>query len=231
MRGNDFDPVSTEDGDFSIEHLKDHKLVLDVEFGNAETRSITVHMRPTNHLFSREVEPEDSKQRSPLEEKGYWLKSYVHYEGNYQQIKDTPPVLKENRIFCQEKWLDSFYFPSFVILLQEQPVNTTVLANRGDDKTCLSGILEIEDKPDKAYLVFFTLTKVNSKEINMLIASAYCVSKQEHEKAKRLISCQREDKKPFIIIIRNILEGRLPLESKKQNNRAHKMKKKKKKSS
>lgn len=199
MRGNDFDPISTDAEDFDIAHLKDLKIVLDVTFGNSETRPITVHMRPTNHLFSRAVEVADLNQEALLESKGYWLKSYVHYEGNYQQIKDTPPKLKENRIFCKTKWLDSFYFPSFVELLQEQPVNTTVLANKGDDKTCLSGILEIEDKPDEVYLAFFTLTKVNSKEVNMLIASAYCVSKQDHEKAKRLISSDREDKKPFII--------------------------------
>lgn len=225
MRENDFDPILTVNGEFKIEHLKGHKLVLDVMFSNKDTRQITVHMRPTNHLFSRKVIDVDWAGRSDLEKKGYWLKSYVHHEGNYQQIKNNPRALKENRIFCEQKWSESFFFTDFVRLLEEKPSKITVLANEGDNKTCLSGLLELESRPDEAYLVFFTLTKVNSKEVNMLITSAFCVSKEEHRKAKRLISSSREDKKPFIIILINVLEGRLPLESKKQNNRSYKMKK------
>lgn len=145
----------------------------------------------------------------------------------YQKIKDDPPKIKEHRIFCNDKWTDSFLFPTFVLLIEEKPSHIIILANSGDSKTCLSGILELEDKDDEAYLVFFSLTKVNSKEVNMLIESAYCVNKNDHHKAKRLLEpSKKNDAKPFIIVLKNVMEGRKPLDSKKQNGRAYKRKKK-----
>lgn len=227
-RGNDFDPLINDSGEFKIDHLKDLSLDIDIEFDNGDTRTIKVHMRPTNHLFSRSVDDQDWCNRPSLEKSGYWLTSYIHHEGNYQQVKHNPPKVKEHRIFCHEKWSDSFFFPDFFQILSQQPAQTTVLANEGDSKTCLSGILEIENRPTDVYLVFFTINKINSKEVNMLIESAYCVSKEEHVKAKRLLSSKRDNKKPFIIVLKNILEGRLPLESKKKSGRSYKIKKKKK---
>lgn len=229
-RGNNFDPIFIEGKEFNIDHLKDLQLALSILFDNGDERTITVHMRPTNHLFSRAVAEEDWSKRSTLEGKGAWLKSYVHNDGNYQKIKNTPPALKEHRIFCEDKWSDSFFFPSFVQLLETKPAQTTVLANAGNVKTCLSGIIEVENRPDDVYLVFFTLHKLNSKEVNMLIESAYCVSKTEHDKAKKLLS-NKGDKKPFIVVLKNVLEGRLPMESKKKSKRTNKMRKNNKKSS
>ena len=227
-RGNNFDPILIEGKEFNINHLKDLQLALSILFDNGDERIITVHMRPTNHLFSRAVVEEDWSERTTLEGKGVWLKSYVYHDGDYQKIKNTPPALKENRIFCKEKWSDSFIFPRFVQLLKTKPAQTTVLANAGDSKTCLSGIVEIENRPDDVYLVFFTLHKLNSKEVNMLIESAYCVSKTEDDKAKKLLS-NKGNKKPFIVVLKNVLEGRLPMESKKKSKRTKKMRKNNKK--
>ncbi|EGR0546791.1 hypothetical protein Q5N41_16910 [Vibrio cholerae] len=225
--GNDFEPINTSDGVYDIGHLKDLSVSLDVTFNNGDTRTIVIHMRPTNHLFSRAVEQSDFYNRQTLEREGYWLKSYVHHEGNYQQIKGEPRTLKENRIFCKVKWADSFFFPSFVELLSQKPSNTTVLANAGDSKTCLSGILEIADRPYDVYLVFFTLTKVNSKEVNMLITSAYCVNQSQNIKAQKLLNPKEGDAKPFVVVLKNVMEGRKPLESLTQNKRRHKRRKNK----
>jgi hypothetical protein len=225
---NDFDPIQVESETYDISHLKDMKLVFDIEFSNGDTRPITVHMRPTNHLFTREVKDEDYANRATFEALGYWLRSYVHNEGNYQSVKGEPLKLKEYRIFCHEKWLDSFFFPRFVKHLGEQPAKTTVLANAGDVKTCLSGILQLEEKVDDVYLVFFTLNKINSKEINMLIESAYSVPKNTHLKAQLLLAPKKDDAKPFIVVLRNVQEGRLPLEGMKKNKRSYKLKKKSK---
>jgi hypothetical protein len=229
-RNNDFDPIFVDAVKHDIGHLKDLQLVFDVRFSNGDIRPITVHIRPTNHLFSREVKDEDYSIKAVLEANGYWLKSYVHNEGNYQSVKGSPATLKEHRIFCHEKWGDSFYFPQFVKLLGEKPAQTTVLANAGEEKTCLSGFWEISSRPDYVYLIFFTLTKINSKELNMLIESAYCVSKLTHGKARRLLESSPDDAKPFIIVLQNIQEGRKPLEGQKKSKRSHKMKKKKLKS-
>lgn len=110
--------------------------------------------------------------------------------------------------------------------MQNDPTQVTVLANPGDEKTCLSGILNLVDRPDDVYLVFFTLTKINSKEANMLIESAYCVSKTTHYKAQKLLN-KKDDTKPFIIALKNVMEGRKPMESIKQSGRTHKRRKKK----
>ncbi|MCG7556257.1 hypothetical protein [Pseudoalteromonas sp. Of11M-6] len=224
-KNNNFDPIKVDDNEYKIDHLKDLSLIIDMDCQNGDTRPITVHMRPTNHLFSREVTDDDKANRAKLEGSGHWLNSYIHHEGNYQQVK-TPPKIKESRIFCKEKWEYSFLFPKFVALIEETPSHVTVLANAGDDKTCLSGILEIEDRPEEVYLVFFVLTKINSKEASMLIESAYCVDPNVNSKAKKLINPARDDSKPFVIALRNVMEGRKPLESKKQNSRAHKRRKK-----
>lgn len=229
MNNNDFDPLENSLGKFEIAHLKDLSIKLNITFDNGDERTITVNMRPTNHLFSREVVEEDWSNKSSLIKKQLWLTSYVHHEANFQSVI-SPTRIKEHRIFCEDKWSDSFYFPEFVKLVEENPTQTTVLANEGDDKTCLSGIFEVENYPDKVYLVFFTLKKVNSKEVNMLIESGYCVSKEEHNKARRLISNDRDGKRPFLIVIKNIQEGRLPLEGKKVTKRKNNLKKKKAKS-
>lgn len=226
---NNFDPLVNSLGTFEITHLKDLSVRLSITFDNGDERLITVHIRPTNHLFSRKPEDEDWLNRADLTSKKLWLTSYVHHEANFQQTIE-PLKVKEHRVFCEEKWNESFYLPEFARLIEENPSQTTVLANEGDEKTCLSGIMEIDDRPDEVYLVFFSLKKVNSKEVNMLIESGYCVSKQEHGKAKRLISSDRSGKKPFLIVIRNIQEGRFPLESKTVKKRKNSQRKGKAKS-
>ncbi|ODQ00627.1 hypothetical protein BGK46_06145 [Salinivibrio sp. SS2] len=228
MKNNNFDPVIVNKEPYSIGHLKDIMLNIDIDFSNGDTRTIAVHMRPTNHLFSRKVEGTDYENRPALTATGHWLTSYVHHEGNFFNVKGNPPSIKEHRIFCRNKWQDSFLFPSFVELIRDRPSHVTVLANAGDDKTCLSGILEIEERPDEVYLVFFTLTKVNSKEANMLIESAYCVDRAKNLKAKKLISnTRKEESKPFVVALKNVMEGRKPMLSVKKSRRAYKRKKKK----
>nr|MCG6364572.1 hypothetical protein [Vibrio fluvialis] len=96
-----------------------------------------------------------------------------------------------------------------------------------DSKTCLSGILEIADRPYDVYLVFFTLTKVNSKEVNMLITSAYCVNQSQNIKAQKLLNPKEGDAKTFVVVLKNVMEGRKPLESLTQNKRRHKRRKNK----
>ena len=136
---------------------------------------------------------------------------------HFQQLMGTSPAIKEHRIFCEMKWADSFYFPQFVELIQTVPIHVTVLANPGDEKTCLSGILDLADKPDDVYLVFFTLTKTNSREVNMLIESVYCVNKATHHKAQKLLT-NGGDVKPFIVALKNVMEGRKPMEGLKQSS-------------
>lgn len=226
MKNNDFNDLVVDGVPYSIAHLKDHKISIDVLFDNGDTREITVHMRPTNHLFSRQLTAADEQSRGVLIANGHWLTSYVHHDGNYQQVKGQPPTVKEHRIFCLSKFQDSFYFTDFVSLLRTNPRNITVLANAGDDRTCLSGILNIAGMADTAYLVFFTLSKINSKEANMLIESAFCVDSTGNSKAQKLVNTKiGNDAKPFVMVLKNVMEGRKPMDGAKKGKKNRKNKK------
>ena len=90
-KSNDFDPIWVDHTEYKIDHLKDMVLVTDINFDNGDARSISVNVRPTNHLFSRAVEVEDKRNQAALEKSGHWLRSYVHFEGNYQKVKGDSP--------------------------------------------------------------------------------------------------------------------------------------------
>lgn len=229
MNNGNFNPVVVDGVSYCIKHLQGLSFGVDVLFGNGDIRTIMIHTRPTNHLYTREVTDSDWPYRSSYEQSGAWLKSFQHHQGNYQSTVGSSPKIKEHRIFCLSKWNDSKLFPEFVNLIGATPTQITVLANfsSGDDKTCLSGILEIDGRPNELYLVFFTLHKVNSKECNMLIESAYCVP-DIHKKAKLLLD-KHDSAKPFIVILKNVMEGRKPFESAVVNKRSNKRKKNKSK--
>ncbi|MCM2529698.1 hypothetical protein NDN17_14430 [Shewanella algae] len=226
---NSFDPIMVDNIEYPIEHLKGLQLILTVIFGNKDSRDIEINVRPTNHLYSRAVVNEDHSNKESLVNSGHWLVSYEHSLGNYQNVKN-PQKVKENRIFCTSKWEQSHLLPTFINLIKQNPKEITVLANDGDTKTCMSAILNIEDQPDEIYVVFFILTKVNSKELNMLIESGYCLRKDDNRKAPRILSKNKHvDRKPFIVVVKNVMEGRLPFENQQQNKRRGKQKQKKQK--
>lgn len=217
MNGNTFDPIVVGGTVYDINHLAGLAVTVNILFNNGDTRLITIHMRPTNHLFSRETTDADYAARASLLSDGSWLTSYQHQPGRYDVVKQ-PITVREHRIFCVNKWGDSHNFPDFVNMLQQNPAILTILANPGDDQTCLSGMLDIVGEEDTAFLVFFNLNKVNSKEINMLIESAFCVSKSSHAKAQKILNRANGQAKPFAIAIKNVVEGRKPFESQTMKN-------------
>ena len=221
---NDFDPILVGGKTYDLDHLKNIFITVDIKFDNGDVRPITIMIRPTNHVFSREAQPDDYEVRTDLAADGFWLPSFVHNEGNFNSIKGDPPRIKEFRVFCPLKHEDSLLLPLFAERLNANISQTTVLANAGDDKTCLSGILTLEGRPNDVYLVFFGLFKVNGREVNMLIHSAYCVDRNTNIQAKKLDNPTRESVKPFAVVLKNVLEGRKPFEGKKNMKRSKKRK-------
>ena len=93
-----------------------------------------------------------------------------------------------------------------------------VLANSGDARSCLSAlwVLPSPYEQDDFYIVIFKLTKINGKEINMLIETAFVVDADDF-RVKKLTSKQnKQDQKPFLVILRNVLAGRKPFDSPKK---------------
>ncbi|MEZ8383208.1 hypothetical protein AB6C98_05830 [Vibrio splendidus] len=227
-----FTPLMVNGTKHDIIHLQNLLMKIDIECSNGDTRKVTVYTRPTNHLYTREVYDSDIPNLQALKANGELIRSYVHDSGNYQRVK-VPLRRKEDRVFCQIKYNDNKNFPTFVKEVEENPNTLSVLANSGDEATCLSGMLRLAGQPDIAYLVFFKLEKVSSKVVNMLIETGFCVDMNDpvarsKNKVKRLMTPKKriqDDRKPFVKILLNVLEGRKPFENKVQKQKKTQQKK------
>lgn len=223
------DVVFREDGvvkRYSLSHLDG--LIIHFEDFELESKQIvpvSIHVRPTNHLYTRKFEPRIDSITSPR-----LITRYDHYEGNFQAVKEPLIISTEKRIFCDEKYQANMRLPEFI---QHVRANNPkcILANRGDTRTCLSALIEAQqESSDQSlyYLVMFRLHKVNSKNINMLIETAFMVNADDH-RAKRITNSQEADKKPFAILVRNVLANREPFEIRKLTAGLKKKRKMKKK--
>ena len=203
-------------------HLENLSIEInDFQLENGSTNTVTVHMRPTNHLYSRRFDPA-SDNEAILKKTGELLLRFEHEDGNYQAVKrGTPVVSTEKRVFCDKKYAQSKLFPAFVESLKARLSTICVLANSGDARSCLSAlwVLPSPYKQDDFYIVIFKLTKLNGKEINMLIETAFVVAEDDFRVKKLTDKRNRQDQKPFLVILRNVLAGRKPFDSPKQNKK------------
>lgn len=203
---------------YSIKHLENICITIpDLKLHNNQIVSVSVYMRPTNHLYSVRFD-EEIHDEAALSSTGELLRRYNHVSGNYQALSSTPPVIStEKRVFCSERYQQSFLFPLFVNFLEDKITGLCVLANNGDDRTCLSMLFRLPQEygyeVDDRYLVFFKLTKINGNEINMLIDTGFVVKDSDFRAEKIESSKYRHGKKPFIVILKNILAGHKPFES------------------
>lgn len=96
-------------------HLENLSIEIeDFQLENGSTTSVTVHMRPTNHLYSRRFDP-SSDNEVELKKTGELLLRFEHDDGNYQAVKRGTPILStEKRVFCDKKYAQSKLFPAFV---------------------------------------------------------------------------------------------------------------------
>ena len=200
-------------------HLENLSIEIeDFQLENGSTTSVTVHMRPTNHLYSRRFDP-SSDNEVELKKTGELLLRFEHDDGNYQAVKRGTPILStEKRVFCDKKYAQSKLFPAFVESLKKRLSTVCVLANSGDARSCLSAlwVLPSPYEQDDFYIVIFKLTKINGKEINMLIETAFVVDADDF-RVKKLTSKQnKQDQKPYLVILRNVLAGRKPFDSPKK---------------
>jgi hypothetical protein len=223
------DVIFTEDSavkQYSLSHLEG----LSIHFEEFELESkqvipVAIHVRPTNHLYTRRFVPNsDSIASSRL------LTRYEHHDGNFQAVKEPPTISTEKRIFCDEKYEANKRLPDFIKHAQENNPKC-ILANRGDTRTCLSALIEVQQDNNGQilyYLVMFKLHRVNRKNINMLVETAFIVNADD-QRAKRIKDGQEADKKPFKVLVRNILAKREPFEIRKlTTSRKKKFKAKKK---
>jgi len=204
------DVVFTESGavqQYSLSHLED----LSIHFEEFELESkqivpVSIHVRPTNHLYTRKFESNSDSITSPR-----LITRYEHHDGNFQAVKEPPTISTEKRIFCDEKYEANKRLPDFIKHVQENNLKC-MLANRGDTRTCLSALIEAQQENNDQnlyYLVMFKLHRVDSKTINMMVETAFIVNADDH-RAKRIKNGPEADKKPFKILVRNILAKREP---------------------
>ncbi|HCZ9068405.1 TPA: hypothetical protein O4G11_003624 [Proteus mirabilis] len=209
--------IDGKEKQLSLKHLSNLSLeIKDFRLENNSLVDIVIHMRPTNHLYSRRFDP-DNDDAEKLNQTGELLFRYEHHEGNFQSVKDGI-ISSEKRVFCEKKYEQSKMFPLFVRELSLHPSSICVLANPGDDRSCLSALWALPSpySSDEKYIVIFKLNKVNSTTINMLVETAFVVKNDDFRVKKISDSKYRHGQKPFFVILKNILAGRKPFDSPKK---------------
>ena len=226
------DIVLTKNGGeerFPLKHLENHFIVIpEFLLESNQTVDLKVYIRPTNHLYSRKPEI-GVDNLAGFSATGELLLRYEHAEGNYQAEKKDQ-INSEKRIFCPKKYEQSIMFPRFAQFLQQNPSQPCISPNPGDRRTCLSALVKLPEpwNDNDLYLVIFKLHKVNIREINMLIETAFVVQSNDTRAERLTANKYRNDRKPFLVLLRNVLAGRLPFEGKAKAAAKKAYKKKKK---
>ncbi|EGQ9055240.1 hypothetical protein HJ196_23290 [Vibrio parahaemolyticus] len=222
--------IGTETEYLPLSHLQDLQIQIDdFELESKHKVTLTVYIRPTNHLYSRRFDGALDNEAG-LSQTGELLLRYEHYPGNFQAKKPDGQISTEKRVFCRTKYEQSKLFPSFIDYVSANLSNICVLPNKGNTRTCLSALMALPPPyaQDESYLVFFTLHKVNSKEVNMLIETAFVENNNDFRVKMLLGETAKDEMKPFLVLLRNILAGRGPFEGmvKKTAKKIYKKKKK-----
>ncbi|MFM2479733.1 hypothetical protein [Celerinatantimonas sp. MCCC 1A17872] len=229
------DTIIIDDKEYSLSHIKDLSVSIDLVLSNGETRSVTVNIFCTNHVYSRKLKDVDEQLLNEYKKKGSLLTSYQYKKGNPDDLalRQNAPIEKEKRIFDTEKYKSSFYIPRFFKAPQETLKNRCILANKGDDKTCFSCMFELDDLDEGyAFLLMFKLTKISGNTINLLIETAYIeqIEKDNRlQKIKKITKSSRDELRPLSVLLKNILEGRKAFETARFSKRTRRRKKNKQK--
>ena len=215
----------------SLEHLQDLTIEISAfNFENGVTDDVEIHVRPTNHVYSRKFE-HDTDNYANLSATGELIIKYEHYENNPSRVKldlnQAPIISTDKRVFCPTKYNASKNIPAFIEDLNNFPNKFCVLANSGDDRTCLTGVFEFPEgnTNNNCYIVLFKLHRINTRELSMVIETAFIVEKTDF----RAVKIENDTGgKPFLVIVKNIFAKRRPFvgPDKKRSKKKYKKNKK-----
>lgn len=116
---NGFNPIKLANGDaYSLKHLGGLRVdIAAFKFEDQRVDSVSVIVRPTNHVYSRAVKENDCLYS--FKASGHLLLKYEHHRDDPHAVKlrnGKPDVDSERRIFCQEKYQASKRLPDFITL-------------------------------------------------------------------------------------------------------------------
>lgn len=198
---------------FPLDHLFNHVVqVEDFKFEDQRIEKISIEVRPTNHVYSRALENSDHELQ--LSYSGHLLIKYEHYEDRPHIAKldrdGCKIISSDKRVFCRDKYLSSQNIPLFVESLQESYSSLCVLANKGDDRTCLTGFFEFQhgESEKHCYVVLFKLHRLSARDLSMVIETAFLVDEDDF----RVKLLQGRDTKPFLVAVRNVFAKRPPFQ-------------------
>jgi hypothetical protein len=217
---------------YTLEHLFDHVITIDgFKFEDNRVEPISIAVRPTNHVYSRAIEPTDDYHN--ITESGSLIQKYQHLENNPHVSKldnlGQRIISSDVRVFCEDKYKSSLNLPLFVENLQSSSSQFCVMANKGDERTCLTGLFEFQyGASDKhCYVVLFKLHRLTPRDLSMVIETAFLVD--EGDFRSKLL--KGDDTKPFLVTVKNVFAKRSPFQGKallKSKKRYKKAKKEKK---
>ena len=211
-----------------LQHLYDLQVIIpDFIFEDGRIDKVCVSIRPTNHVYSRALNQKDDDQIA-LKNNGQLLLKYEHLESDPLQPAPGKTLSTDIRVFCEIKYQASKLLPEFVQELNQNPKNICALANRGDDRTCLSALFKAQTD-NRYYIVLFRFHKKSSTEANMVIETAFLAEENDFRVNLLKSPKNKAHTRPFLTLLRNIFAGRRPFEGKKMSKKRHKRKAEKKK--
>ncbi|MCG7550887.1 hypothetical protein [Pseudoalteromonas sp. Of7M-16] len=209
-------------GEYCIQHIYNHQIVLNnFEFDHGATGVVTVYVRPTNHVYSRALEVKDCE--ISLRKTGELLLKYEHEENDPSKLKlknGKPVISSDKRVFEINKYSSSHNIDGFIHHLQNFPNETVILANQGDDKQCLSALINFKHGSKDnyaAYIAIFKLHKLPKNSLSMVIETAFLVSETDF-RYENFIDSDNDKSKPLYVVLRNVLARRKPFEGKAKKN-------------
>ncbi|MFT4928633.1 MAG: hypothetical protein ACI8WB_004753, partial [Phenylobacterium sp.] len=216
---------------YDLMHIRDLNIIIpDFIAENGQTIEVLINVYVTNHVYTRKPASTDKANMAILEFKGRVLKRYKHLDKEPSKLHliNGQPQLLEQRIFDETKYQQSLLLPSFIDFLEANLALKNILANSGNDKTCLTALFNLPHEDDKAYMVLFHLDKLNGSTVNMLIETGYIESIKADHRLQKIINNDRTRLKPFVVLVKNILAGRKPFEGPAIQKRKRSAKKNKK---
>lgn len=220
--------VAGEQQDYCLMHIYNLQITIpNFAFEDGRIDTVTIHVRPTNHVYSRALEKQKDDM-DKLKKSGHLLLKYEHIPSDPTQETPNKTLSSDIRVFCPEKYQASLLLTDFVQALNTHPKNICALANKGDDRTCLSALFKAQSD-SRFYVVLFRFHKKANNEASMVIETAFLAEEDDFRVKMLKNPKNKPNTRPFLILLRNIFAGRRPFEGRSTPKKRSRRKTQKKK--
>lgn len=106
--------VAGEQQDYCLMHIYNLQITIpNFAFEDGRIDTVTIHVRPTNHVYSRALEKQKDDM-DKLKKSGHLLLKYEHIPSDPTQETPNKTLSSDIRVFCPEKYQASLLLTDFV---------------------------------------------------------------------------------------------------------------------